>query len=162
MRDPAGNLPGMQVAPAEEGKHGFWRIPRLLRELGELDGAGIQARRRTGLEPTDRELHFSQPRRQRRRGGVAGPASAIAVHADMDQTGKKSPGGEHYAARAELQAQLRRYADCALTLQENVVYGLLEYPESRLVLEAPADRLTIEGAVCLCPRGAHRRPFRAV
>src|SRR5688500_531764 len=56
MRDPAGKLPGMHLAPAEKGEHRLGRVARLLRELREVDGASIQARRRAGLEPTDREL----------------------------------------------------------------------------------------------------------
>jgi hypothetical protein len=53
-------------------------------------------------------------------------------------------------------------APTTVALHHQVVHGLLEQPEVRLVLQAAADGGLVEDAVGLGPGGAHRRPLAGV
>src|SRR5439155_26669767 len=59
MRDPARQLRGMHVAPAEKGKHRLRAVTGLLGQHAEIDAAAIEARRRAGFEPSDRQLKLA-------------------------------------------------------------------------------------------------------
>src|SRR6185437_8658428 len=62
MRDPAAHLPRMLFAAPAEGENRLGAIARLLLEARKVDGAAVDSRRRSGLEPPDREAQLPQPR----------------------------------------------------------------------------------------------------
>src|SRR5439155_8895759 len=126
MRDPARQLRGMHVAPAEEGKHRLRAVTGLLGQHAEIDAAAIEARRRAGFEPSDRQLQLAQAGGQGCRRRVAGAARAVALQADVDQPSEESSGGQHDGTAAEAHAELRHYTDCAIALEHDVVDRLLE------------------------------------
>ena len=106
--------------------------------------AAVEARRRAGLQPPDRQLHFPQPRRQgdRRRDRRRGrPGSS---------PGRRGPGREEGARRsaprraAEPQPELRRHPGARSPSSRMSSTACWKIAEVRLVLEAAADRLPVE------------------
>ena len=64
--------------------------------------------------------------------------------------------------RLEHDADLGDGADDTIAVQQEILDGLLENAEVRLVFEAAADRLAVEHAVGLRPRRAHSGPLARV
>ena len=138
------------------------RSPGCSSHLREVDGAAVDARRRAGLQAALRQLQLLQPRRQRDRRRIAGPAGLVVVQPDVDAAVQEGAGRQHHGARAEANAHLRHGADHAVALDHQVVHGLLEQGEVGLVLQPPADRRLVQDAVGLGAGGAHRRALGAV
>jgi hypothetical protein len=63
----------------------------------------------------------------------------ILLHADVDQAGQERASREHDAARGKAHADLRNGAHDAIVFDNEVVDGLLENPQARLVFEARPD-----------------------
>src|SRR5512134_2758345 len=106
VRDPARQLPRMHLPSAEEREHWLGDVSPLLLQEVEINGAGVKARWRSGLEPPDWELHFPELRCKRDRRGVAGPAGLVVAQADVDQSGEESAGGEDNRSGAKPEPQL--------------------------------------------------------
>ncbi|MCY1369004.1 hypothetical protein D9M69_560210 [compost metagenome] len=80
----------------------------------------------------------------------------------MDAAVEKSARGQHHGACAERNAHLRDGADHAIAFDHQVVDGLLEQAQVRLVFQAVADRGLVQHAVGLRPRGAHGRALSRI
>lgn len=80
----------------------------------------------------------------------------------MDAAVEKSPGGEHHGARTKGNAHLRDGADHAVAFHHQVIDGLLEQAQVRLVLQAAADRGLVQHAVGLRAGRAHRRALARI
>ncbi len=147
---------------AEEREHRLGTVARLLRELREIDGAAVDARRRSGLEAPGREPELAQARRQRERRRIARAAGLVAREADVDQPTEECPGGEHHGRRVEAQADGRDGARDPLALDDQVIDRGLEDAQVGLRLEATPDGGPIEDAVGLGARGPDRGPLAAI
>ncbi|MNT42096.1 hypothetical protein D3C72_1784960 [compost metagenome] len=80
----------------------------------------------------------------------------------MDKSAEEGAGGEHHGFREEAQPHLGHDAFDLVVLDDQVVAGLLEYPQVRLVLEDFANGGLIENSVRLGAGGAYGRAFAAV
>ena len=118
--------------------------------------------RRAGLQPAHREVQFAQPRAEPLGRRVAGPAGFVVLKADMDEAGQEGAGGQDDRVRMEHQTDLRHDAGDPVTLDEQIVDGLLEQREVGLVLEPVADGALVQHPIRLGPRRAHRRPLAGV
>ncbi len=144
-------------------KHGNRvQVAGLLFQDGVVDGAPVNARRRTGLEAALGKLQFLQALTQRNSRRVAGASARIVLQANVDQAVQEGARGQHYSLGPELQANLRHGANDTVALHHQVLNGLLEQPQVRLVLEAAADGLAIQHPIRLRARRTDSWPLRAV
>src|SRR5258706_14101172 len=60
LRNPAGQLGGVQLTPAEVGKYRYGIVTQLSLERGEVDRPAIQPRWRSRLQPTDGQTQVTQ------------------------------------------------------------------------------------------------------
>jgi hypothetical protein len=90
------------------------------------------------------------------------PSAFVMSEANVYHTGQESPGREHDCTSPELQSELCNNTNDCVTLQQKVIYCLLEQPEVRLVLEETPYRIPIEHAICLCAGCANRWAFTRV
>src|SRR3954463_14347906 len=75
MRDPAGQLARVQVAPADEREHRLRPVSWLHFQYREIDAARIKTRWCAGLQPADWEFQFAQSRGEGYGSRVTGSAS---------------------------------------------------------------------------------------
>ncbi len=80
----------------------------------------------------------------------------------MDKSAEEGAGSQDHVVGMEAQSHLGHYAADLILLDDQVVAGLLEYPQVRLVFQCMADSGLIEHAIGLCTSGAHCRPLAAV
>ncbi len=80
----------------------------------------------------------------------------------MDQAGEESARREHYGARGELEPDLGHDADDAVAVEQQIVHRLLKDLEVGLVLQPAAYGASIQNAIGLRARGAHRRSLARV
>ena len=80
----------------------------------------------------------SAVRRAVLRRGVAGPAALVAGQPDVDAPPQKGAHRQDNALSAKPQPHLGQHADHPLTLQQEVIDGLLEDVQIRLMLQGAA------------------------
>jgi alkyl hydroperoxide reductase subunit AhpC len=134
----------------------------LLDHHREVDGLAVEPWRRAGLQPPDRQLQLAQARRQRNRGRIAHATAGVVRQADVNQPVEESAGGQDDGARSKAHPELGHHAGDAIAVEHQVVTGLREERQIRLVLEAAANRLPIQHAICLRTRRAHRRALARI
>jgi len=147
---------------AEKAEHRFRRVAGLFFHDREIDGLAVDARRRTGLESSDRKLQFAQPVRQADGGRVTRAAGRVVLQADMDESIQEGASGQHDSRRFEAQPNLGHDASHAVTFDGDVVDCLLKQCQVWLVFEAATDRCLVEHAVRLSTRRAHGRPLARI
>ena len=163
MRDPARHLARVHGRVAHDGKHGHGiEVARLFLHHGKVDRAAIDARRRARFQTALRQFQLFQAGRQGDGGRVAGAASRIVVQAHVDLAVEESAGRQHHGARQELQTDLRHGADDPVAFDDQIIDGLLEQPQIRLVFQARADGGLVQNTVGLGARGANCRAFRGI
>src|SRR4029077_5633933 len=94
--DVAGNL--LFVVGDALGAEAEWcgiGIARLRLESRPVDGAAVEARRRTGLEATVAEAEVFQGFTEKNSGGLAGASSGILLLAAVDQAVEEGAGGDN-------------------------------------------------------------------
>ncbi|MCY1349285.1 hypothetical protein D9M69_354670 [compost metagenome] len=160
--DPAADLPRVLVARAEEGHHRDRRVAGLLGHHREVHRTAVDARWGAGLQAADAQRLLAQALGQGDRRRVAGAAAGIVLQTDVDKSAEEGAGGEHHGFREETQTHLGHYALDLVVLDNQVIAGLLEYPQVRLVLEDFANGGLIENSVRLGAGGAYGRAFAAV
>ncbi len=168
--DPARHLARVHGCIAHEAEHGHGAfvhaaghaVAGLLGAFGEVDAAPVQPGRRTGFQTTLGQLQLLQTRRQRHRRWVPRPAGRVVVQAHMDLAVQESARRQHHRAAAKADTHLRHSPHHAVALHHQVVHGLLEQPQIRLVLQHAADGGLVQDAVSLRPRGAHGGALAAV
>ncbi len=153
VRDPARQLPRMHCAVADETEDGRRIVPWLRLERREVDRATVEARRRSSLQAAGRQLQLAQARAQRLRRRVARPSRLVVLQADVDQPGEERPGGQYDRIGLEGETDLGD-DPCdtrpgAIAVDRQVVDGLLEQSEVRLVLQSAADRRLVENPIGL-------------
>ena len=169
MRDPAGHLRRVLAGAAHETEHRQLRahaarhaVAGLFLATREVDATAVNARGRTGLQSALRQLEFFQSRTQAARRRVACTASAVVVQAHVDLSVQKSPCGQHHGCSAEREADLRHRAHHPVTLQQQVIHGLLEQTQIGLVFQHAPDCGFVQNPVGLGAGGAHGRAFAGV
>ena len=130
-------------------------VTRLLDTLTKVDGATIQTRWCSRLEPTLRQFELFQPSRKAHRRRVPCPAGRIVCQSDMDLSIQKRPSGQHDCFGAEFDAGLRHRANHPVTMHHQVVNRLLKQEEIVLILQAVANRCFVQQTVCLGPGRTH-------
>ena len=160
VRDPARDLRRVHRARADEAHHRRRIVARLPFEPREVDGAPVDARRRSGLEPTYRKCQLAQSRAERLRGRIARASRLVVLEADVDQAAEERARRQHHRIGFERHAHLRddtRHPGARTRIgQREIVDGLLEQREVGLVLEPAANGRAIERAIRLRARRAHR------
>jgi len=163
VRDPARHLARVHGRVTHDGKHGHGiEIARLFLHHGKVDAAAIDARRRARFQAALRQFQLFQAGRQGDGGRVAGAAGRVIVQAHVDLAVEESPRRQHHGARQELQADLRHRADDTVAFDDQIIDGLLEQPQVRLVFQARTDGGLVQNTVGLGARGAHCRAFRGI
>src|ERR1017187_504887 len=137
-------------------------VSRLLDQFRVVDRPPIEARRRTGFQPSLRKLQFLEPARERQRRRITGPASGVALQADVNAAIEKRPRGQDHRRAYKASAHLRNDAYHTVTFDGEVVARPLEKPKIRLAFETAPDRRAIEHPIGLRTRRAHSRTLRRI
>src|SRR5450631_1739154 len=152
----------MHTPFADEGKYRLGCVPGLHFEFGEIDGAPVEAGRRSRLEPAHRQLQFAQAGAQCSCRRFARPARLVLRESDVNQSGKESAGRQYHRVPGKADSELGDDAGDALTFEGEIVNRLLEQSQVGLVLEPRPDRLLVQKAVSLRARRAYSRPLARV
>jgi hypothetical protein len=134
----------------------------LLGQLREIDGLAVQPRRRAGLETADRQLQFAQTCGQRDRRRITHAAAAMLGQTHVNQAVEEGAGSQDHRTRSKAHAQLGHDTGDMVAIEHQVVTCLREDHQIGLVLEATADRLPVQHAICLRARRAHRRTLARI
>ncbi|OIQ64173.1 hypothetical protein GALL_542770 [mine drainage metagenome] len=133
MGDPARHLLWMLLGATQKTKHRhLWThaaghaVSGLLDAAAKINGAPVNARRRTGFQSSLRQPQFFQARAQGRSGRVTGTASRIIVQTDMNLAIQKSAGRQHHGAGFKSDACLRQRPHHPVTLDQQIFHRLLE------------------------------------
>src|SRR5690606_28876072 len=162
VSDVAAGLLRVFIDGAEVAHHRQGFVAPLLFHYREVDGLAVDARRRAGLQAVDAERQFAQASGQGYRRRIAGAAAAVFFQADVDNAAKEGAGGEHHGTGVKTQAHVGDGADALAVLDNQVVDGLLEDRQVRLVFQGSADGGFIQHAVGLGARGTHRRALARI
>jgi hypothetical protein len=86
----------------------------------------------------------------------------MVVEADMDFAAEEGAGAQHHRFGEEANTGLRDNAFDAIAVHDQIVDGLLENAQVRLIFENGADRSLVQHAVGLCARRPHCGTFARV
>ena len=104
--NPAAHLFRVLLFRTHERHHRNRRITGLLGHHREIHRTPIDPRRRTGFQATDPQRQFAQALCQGNRRRIAGAATGIVLHADVDKSTEERAGGQHHGFSEETQAHL--------------------------------------------------------
>src|SRR5690606_20440493 len=160
--NPATGLLRMFGRAADKTHHRNRRVAPLLVETIEIDGAGVNARRRAGFQAIDTQRQFAQTFCQCDRRRITGATAGVIFEADMDFAAEERAGTQHDRAREKADAGVGDSAFDTIAMHDQIVDGLLENLQIRLVFQDFADRRLVQHAVGLDAGGAHGRTLAAV
>src|SRR5690606_1637281 len=158
MCDPARHLLRMQIGRPQEGKD--WNgvaVTGLDGEYIEINAACVNARRCTRLQSPLREIQLLQPLSEAHSGRISCPARRIVLEPYVYAAIQEGPRSQHHCSSAKGKSYLSLRADHPITLQQKVIYRLLEDSEVRLILKRASNLFPIQGTIHLRTRSAHRR-----
>src|SRR5690606_23193851 len=159
---PAARLLRMFCRIADKAHDRNRRVAPLLLQPVENHRARVDARRRAGFQTIDPQRQFAQAPRQRDRRRIAGAAARVIVEADVDLAAEEGAGTEHHGLGEKANAGLGDGAANALALNDQVVDGLLENTQIRLIFENRADCRLVQNPIGLGAGGAHRRALARI
>ena len=81
---------------AEEGEDRHRLIRMLFLHHRKIDRLAVKAWRRSGFQAALRQGQLFESRRQRDRGWIAHPATAVTLHPNVDQAVEEGAGGQHH------------------------------------------------------------------
>src|SRR5439155_26920100 len=110
----------------------------------EIDRPAVEARRRAGLEPADRELALAQPGRERLGRRVTSTPRFVVLKPHMNEAREERACREHDRFGFETDANLRQHARYRIAVECQVVDCLLKKRQPWLILEARSDRVPKE------------------
>ena len=139
MRNPAGHLARVHIGAAAYGHYRNGCVAGLFGELGKINRASVDARRRAGFQTALRQVQFAQTAAQGFGGGIAGAAAFVVFQTDVDFAGQKRAGGQYNGACFKLHAHRGNHAADAFAIKRYVFDGLLEKIEVFLVFQHFAD-----------------------
>ncbi|MNM68087.1 hypothetical protein D3C81_796370 [compost metagenome] len=158
----AGHLTRVLTGVADEREDGTRIVTVLLLHHGEIDGTGIDAWRRASLEPIDAQRQLTQTLRQGDRGRIPGAAALVVFHPDVDQTVQEGADCQHHRLAADADPALGDHAGDTIPVHDEIVTGLLEDLQIRVILQGLAHHGLVEQAIRLGTCGSHRGPFGGV
>ena len=129
----------MHIGAAAYRHYGNGCVARLFGELGEINRAPVDARRRAGFQTALRQVQFTQATTERFGGRITGAAAFVVFQTDVDFAGQKRACGQHDGACFKLHAHRGNHAADAFTVKRDVFDGLLEKVEVFLVFQHFAD-----------------------
>src|SRR5580704_7756146 len=134
VRDVARNLALRELAGAKTERSGIG-ITGLRFETAPVDGAAIEARRRSGLEPASAQTETLQSLTKQNGGRLAAPSGGIALLSAVNQSVEKRSGSNYGRARNDGSTIAKTNA-CDRSIVEDYIdhFGLLD-EEIRLRLE---------------------------
>ncbi|CCJ83103.1 hypothetical protein BN134_3876 [Cronobacter dublinensis 1210] len=162
VRDVARHLARMLTRRPHERKDRHWVVAMLLIEHAEIDSARIDTRRRPGFQATDAQRQFTQSTRQRYGRRIACTAAAVVIKPDMNFAVEESTDRQHHCFGAEFKAHLRDGAHDAIVFHDQVIHGLLEDHQVRLIFQRGTHGLFVQHAIRLSAGSAHGRAFAGV
>src|SRR4051812_34168853 len=157
MGNPARQLLGMHLPPANEGKDWLRRISRLDVHDRCVDAATVKARWCAGLQPAHWKLEFAQPRGEGGSSRLAGATRGMVRQSDVNQPSEEGAGCQNHRRSAKFDAQLRPDAYDPIAFEGDVIDPLLKKSEMPLRFQASPNRLLVQNAARLCARGPPRR-----
>ena len=86
----------MLLARTQKRKHWPWIVAGLFDQLRKIYAAPVDAWRRTGFEPANRQFQFAQTRCQTGSRWIPRASCRIVFQPDVYQTREKSAGGQYY------------------------------------------------------------------
>ena len=162
MRDVARHLRRVPVPAPEVREHRPRLVAGLWLEPGKVDGSRVDAGRRAGLQPPDREFALAQLPCQRVRRRVARAAALVILHAHMDAPAKERAHGHHHAGRLDANPDARHHPAHRVPVDDEVGDRLLEQREPWRALQHPANVAPVERAIDLGAGRPHRGTLAGV
>lgn len=141
---------------------GIGVITWLLGHHREIHRAPIDAWRSPGFQAADAQRQFTHAVGQGDRGWITGTATGMVLQTNVDKPAEESTSGQYHRFGEETQTHLGNYALDLVLLDDQVVAGLLEYPQVRLVFQDFTHHRLVDGAVGLRTGGAYRRALAVV
>ena len=126
-----------------KGKAGDGIVARLLDKLAVVDGLGIDAWWRAGLQAFDAKGPLTQAPRQGIGRRITGTATLVAFQANVYTPAQEGAHGQHHCRCPERQPHLRHHAGDAVVLHQQVIHRLLEQLQAHLILQRRAHHLPI-------------------
>ena len=162
MRNPAGHLARVHIGIAAYRHYRNGCVAGLFGQLGEVNRASVDTRRRAGFQTALRQVQFTQTAAQGFGGWIAGAAAFVVFQTDVDFAGQKRACGQHNGACFKLHTHRGNHATNAFAIERYVFDGLLEKVEVFLVFQHLTDGSFVQNAVRLRARGSHRRAFAGI
>ncbi|CCK13877.1 hypothetical protein BN126_4080 [Cronobacter sakazakii 680] len=162
VRDVARHLTRMLIRRAHKREDRHWIVAMLLVEHAKIDSARVNTRRRSGFQTADAQRQFPQATRQRYGRRIARTAAAVVIKSDVNFAVEERADRQDNRFRAEFQAHLRDGTDNAIVFHDQIVNGLLEDHQIRLILQRGTHSLLVQHAICLSAGGAYGRTFAGV
>ena len=134
----------------------------LLLHHGKIDGACIDAWWRARLEAIDAQRHFTQALGEGDRGRIPGAAPFVVFHADVDQTIEEGANGQYDRLAADADPALGDDTGDTIPVHDQIVAGLLEDLQVRVVLQGLTHHCLVQQAISLGTGSPHRRALGRV
>jgi hypothetical protein len=149
VRYEAADLTRVLFHLAKVGHHWGWCVTRLFDHDRKIHRACIESRWRSGFETTDPQRQLPQSLRQRYRWWITRSTTGMIFQTNMYLAPQERTGCQDYARSKEFQAGLGNHTIYAVTNDDQIINGLLEYPQIWLVLKNLADCSFVQYSICL-------------
>ena len=162
MGNPATDLRRVLFLVAHERHHRNRRIPRLFGHDRKIDRAAIDTRRCAGFQASHPQRQFTQALSQGDRRRITRASARIVLHTDVDKSAQECASGQHHGIGHETQTHLGHNATYLILFNDQIISGLLKYPQVGLVFEDFTHCGLVQDAVRLSACCPHRRTFAAI
>ncbi|MNN16206.1 hypothetical protein D3C81_1293380 [compost metagenome] len=160
--NPAAHLPRMHGLVAHERHHRNRRIARLLGHYREIHRATVDTWRGAGFQAADAQRQFTHAMGQGDCRRITGAAAGVVLQTNVDKSTEEGPGGQYHGVGEKTQTHLRHYTTHLVLFDDQVIAGLLKYPQVGLVLKNLAHYRFVDSAVGLGASSAYGRAFAVV
>ncbi len=137
-------------------------VARLHFHRRPVDRGAVDSRRRSGLEPAERETEPLERERKPKRRRLADTAGRRLLLADVDQAAQKGPGGEHHRGAFERTTVDETNAAHGIIDDDQIVRLAFDHREIFGRTDRALHRRGVELPVGLGARPAHRRSLATV
>ena len=93
---------------------------------------------------------------------ITGATAGKILHPDVDKSTEEGASGQHHGIGEETQTHLGDYTTHLFLFDDQVIGGLLKYPQVRLVFQGFADSGLVQNPVGLSASRSYGRAFAAV
>ena len=126
----------MRHPPGAKAERGGIGVAGLHLKLRPVDGAAVETRRRSGLQPATAQAKLLQSFAQKHGGGFAGASRGILLLAAMDQAVEERAGGDDDSGRADGASVAQADAADSLAL---IVVGRWSLVVGRAIVRPASD-----------------------